>query len=122
MDVNTVILLILTGLLAGVLGGLMGVGGGIVVIPALVYIFGTSQQTAQGTSLAFMLAPVGIFAFINYYKAGFVNVKFAVIIALAFMVGSYFSSKWAVTMNADTMKKVFGVFIILVGIKMLLGK
>ncbi|MBP7077389.1 MAG: sulfite exporter TauE/SafE family protein, partial [Bacteroidales bacterium] len=77
---------------------------------------------AQGTSLAFMLAPVGIFAFINYYKAGYVNVKYAIIIAVAFMVGSYFSSKWAVQMNTDTLKKVFGALIILVGIKMLLGK
>lgn len=122
MDFNTVILLVLAGLVAGVLGGFMGVGGGIVVIPILVYVLGTSQHTAQGTSLAFMLAPVGIFAFINYYKAGYVNVKYAIIIAVAFMVGSYFSSKWAVQMNTDTLKKVFGALIILVGIKMLLGK
>jgi uncharacterized membrane protein YfcA len=110
------------GIITGVMAGMLGIGGGIVVIPALVMIMGFSQQTAQGTSLAMMIPPVGILAVINYYKAGHVDIKVALILAVVFVVGSYFGSKIAVKLPQDIMKKVFGVFLLLVAAKMLFWK
>lgn len=122
MKMNEIILLIITGLIAGMLGGLFGVGGGIVVIPALIFIFGMTQHQAQGTSTAFMLLPVGLLAFINYYKAGHINVKYATILAITFFIGSYFGSKLAINISETSLKKIFSIFIILAGIKMFFGK
>lgn len=119
---NEIILLIIVGIVAGVLAGLFGIGGGIVVIPALIYIFGMSQHQAQGTSIAFLLLPVGILAFMNYYREGYINIKFAAILAVAFVIGGYFGSKLAITIPEVGLKKIFAVFIILVGFKMLFGK
>jgi hypothetical protein len=122
MNISEIALLIIAGILAGIAGGLFGVGGGIIVIPMLIYVFGLTQHEAQGTSLAFLLAPIGILAFMNYYKAGHVNIKYAAILAATFIIGSYFGSKWAIKIPSDIMKKVFAVFMIIVGIKMLTGK
>jgi len=122
MNISEIALLIVAGVLAGIAGGLFGVGGGIIVIPMLIYVFGLTQHEAQGTSLAFLLAPIGILAFMNYYKAGHVNIKYAAILAATFVIGSYFGSKWAIKIPSDIMKKVFAVFMIIVGIKMLTGK
>ena len=74
MTIQTVILLIIVGLAAGILSGMIGIGGGIIIVPALVYILGFSQKEAQGTSLGLLLLPVGILAVLNYYKAGFIDV------------------------------------------------
>ncbi|MFN8241848.1 MAG: sulfite exporter TauE/SafE family protein [Bacteroidales bacterium] len=122
MSVATIILLVILGLLTGVLAGLLGIGGGIIVIPALIFIMGFTQQSAQGTSLAMMLPPVGIFAVMNYYKAGHVDIKVALILATVFVVGSIFGSKLAIKLPQDILKKVFGVFLLLVALKMLLWK
>jgi uncharacterized membrane protein YfcA len=122
MKMNEIILLIITGLIAGMLGGMFGVGGGIVVIPALIFIFGMTQHQAQGTSTAFMLLPVGLLAFINYYKAGHINIKYALILATTFFIGSYFGSKLAIGISENSLKKIFSIFIILAGIKMFFGK
>jgi uncharacterized protein len=116
------IILILIGLIAGIFGGMFGIGGGIIVIPALVFFMGLTQHQAEGTNLAFMLAPVGLLAVINYYKSGYVNVKYSLIIAAAFVIGAYFGSVWAIKLEPTILKKAFGVFIILIGIKMLIGK
>ena len=97
MDATTLLLLIAIGLVAGALGGLLGIGGGIIMIPAMVYVMGMGQHEAIGTSLAVMLPPIGLFAAYNYYKEGYINLKFALIMAAAFMVGSFFSSKLAVS-------------------------
>lgn len=122
MDVNTVLILLAVGLLAGMLSGFVGVGGGIIIVPALVIFLGFTQHGAQGTSLAVLLAPVGIFAVINYYKAGHIDVPSAIVICLAFVVGAYFGSKIAISINQQMVKKVFAVFMIAVALKMLLGK
>jgi uncharacterized protein len=122
MDITQIILLVLTGIVAGIAAGFFGIGGGVVVIPLLIYVFGMSQHEAQGTSLAFLLAPIGILAFINYYKAGHVNINYAIILAITFIIGAYFGSKWAIKLPTDILKKGFAVLIILMGIKMLLGK
>jgi len=122
MSVTTILIICVLGLVTGFMAGMLGIGGGIIVIPALVMIMGFSQQGAQGTSLAMMLPPVGIFAVMNYYKAGHVDLKVAAILACVFIIGSIFGSKLAVKIPQDILKKVFGVFLIVVAIKMLFGK
>ena len=115
---TTILLLIIIGLVAGTLGGMVGLGGGIILIPALILIMKLDQQTAQGTSIAIMLPPIGLFAVYNYYKAGYVNIKYAFVIAMAFMVGGYFGSVLALKLSPDVMRKVFSVILVVIAIKM----
>jgi uncharacterized protein len=122
MSVTMIIILIVIGIVTGVMAGMLGIGGAIIMIPALVFILGISQQTAQGTSLAVMLPPVGILAAYNYYKAGHVNIKFAIILAVFFLVGSYFGSKLALTIPQNVLKKIFGILLLLVAARMLFSK
>jgi uncharacterized membrane protein YfcA len=122
MATSMVLILIVIGIITGVMAGMLGIGGAIIMIPALVYFMGFSQQMAQGTSLAVMLPPIGILAAYNYYKAGHVDIKFAVILAITFLIGSYFGSKWALTIPQPVLKKIFGILLLLVAAKMLLGK
>ena len=118
MDLETFLILILIGLVTGAVGGMLGIGGALILIPALVYFVGFSQHEAIGTSLAVMLPPIGLFAAYNYYKAGQVNIKYALIIAAAFMIGSYFTSRLALKMPENLIRKIFSVFIILIAIRM----
>ena len=122
MSVSTILIILIIGILTGVMAGMLGIGGGLVVIPALVMIMGMSQQSAQGTSLAMMLPPIGILAAYNYYKAGHVDIRIALLLALAFIAGSFFGSKLAIRIPQETLKKIFGVFLLLVAIKMLFWK
>jgi len=119
MNTFTIIMLILIGLASGTLAGLVGVGGGIIIIPALVYILGFTQKEAQGTSLGILLLPVGILAVINYYKQGYIDIKAVIIISLAFVVGGFFGSKLALSISQDTLRKVFGTLLLVLAIKML---
>lgn len=119
---NSIYILLLVGLLAGVLSGLVGIGGGIIIVPVLVYFLHYSQQQAQGTTLFMFLLPIGIFGVYNYYKAGYVEFKTALIIASTFMIGSYFGSKMAITLDQKTVKQIFGVIIVLLGVKMIFWK
>ena len=116
------LILIVIGIITGVMAGMLGIGGAIIMIPALVFFMGISQQAAQGTSLAVMLPPIGIIAAYNYYKAGQVNIKFAIILAVFFLVGSYFGSKLALNLPQPLLKKIFGILLLLVAAKMLLSK
>jgi uncharacterized protein len=118
MNMTTILQLIIIGLVAGTLGGMVGLGGGIILIPALILIMKLDQQTAQGTSIAIMLPPIGLFAVYNYYKAGYVNIKYAFVIAMAFMVGGYFGSILALKLSPDVMRKVFSVILVVIAIKM----
>ena len=122
MSITTLFLLILIGVCAGLLSGFVGVGGGLIIIPLLMLLVGFGQHLAQGTSLAVMLPPIGILAAWNYHKEGFVNWKYAMIISLAFIVGGYFSSKWAVQLDQKTLKKVFGVILLIGGLKLIFSK
>jgi uncharacterized protein len=122
IDLATVVILILIGLAAGIFGGVFGVGGAVVMIPAMVYFLGADQHMAQGTSLAVMLPPIGLFAAYNYYKAGQVNIWYALIIALSFMIGGYFGSKIALNFPENLMKKIFGIFLILVALRLIFSK
>ena len=119
MDIQTLLLLILIGLASGVLGGMVGVGGGIVIVPALVYFLGFSQLEAQGTSLAMILLPVGILGVIQYYKAGYVDVKYVMLLALGFVIGGYLGSRISLSVSQDVIKKVFAILLLVIGIKML---
>jgi uncharacterized membrane protein YfcA len=122
MDSYTLIVLILIGLAAGALGGMFGVGGGLIIVPALILLLSLSPKAAQGTSVAVMLPPIGILAAINYYKAGYLNMKYALIIALAFIIGGYFGSKLAIAMPEGIAKKIFAGFMILTAVKMFFDK
>jgi uncharacterized protein len=119
----TELLIILAiGIVAGVFSGFIGIGGGLVIVPCLVYFFGMTQHAAQGTSLAMMLPPIGILAVLNYHKQGMVDWKIAAILCVTFLAGSFLGSKAAIALPADTVKKIFGGIIIVVGIKMILEK
>lgn len=122
MSVTMLIFLIIIGVVTGFMAGLLGIGGAIIMIPALVFLLGLTQQGAQGTSLAVMLPPVGILAAYNYYKAGNVNITFAIILAVFFIVGSYFGSKLALNLPQSLLKKIFGILLLVIAIRMLLAK
>lgn len=122
MDVFTLLILILIGLIAGVFSGIVGLGGGLLIIPALIFILGLTQKEAQGTSLAVMLPPIGLLAAINYYRAGAVNLKFALVIAAAFLIGGYFGSHFAIRLPDALLRRVFAAALLAVGIRMLLMK
>lgn len=119
MDIQTVVIVILIGVAAGMLSGLVGIGGGLVIVPALVYFLGFSQHTAQGTSLALILLPVGIIAVIFYYKQGHVDIKVVWLLAVGFIIGSALGSKVALSLPQETVKKIFAVLMILIAVKML---
>jgi len=119
---NEVVILLIVGVLAGFLSGLVGVGGGLIIVPALIYFLSFSQQQAQGTSLLLLLLPTGIFAVMNYYKAGYVDWKAALIIASTFLVGGFLGSKAAIALDQNTVKKIFACFMVLMGLKMLIWK
>jgi uncharacterized protein len=113
---------ILLGLAAGMLSGLVGIGGGILIVPALVFLFGFSQQQAQGTTLALLVPPIGILAAWAYYKHGLVDIKVAAIIAAGFIVGSFLGARYATGISNDILGKIFGVFLVVVGLKMIFGR
>jgi uncharacterized membrane protein YfcA len=113
---------LILGLLAGVLSGLVGLGGGFIIVPALVLIFGFSQHQAQGTTLALLVPPIGILAAWTYYRQGFVDVKVAALIAVGFVAGSLIGARYAMTLSNETLEKVFGVALVLIGLKMLVGR
>lgn len=119
MDFNTFFILVLVGLSAGVLSGFIGVGGGIIIVPALIYILNLSPLQAQGTSLALMLPPIGILAFIQYYKAGNVNLYFAGVIAVTFIIGGFFGARFAQKIDENLIKLIFGLIMIIVAFKLI---
>lgn len=113
---------VILGLLAGVLSGLVGLGGGFVIVPALVFIFGFSQHQAQGTTLALLVPPIGLLAAWTYYRQGFVDVRVAALIAVGFVVGSLLGARYAMNLSNETLEKIFGVALVLIGLKMIIGK
>ncbi|MBI5867055.1 MAG: sulfite exporter TauE/SafE family protein [candidate division Zixibacteria bacterium] len=116
------ILLIIVGLAAGILSGILGIGGGLLIVPALVFLCGLSQKQAQGTSLAILLLPIGILAVIEYYRAGNIDLKMAGLVALGFVFGAYGGALIANHVSDDILKRVFAVFLVLIAAKMFFGK
>jgi len=120
MSISTLLILIAIGLFAGILSGMIGIGGGLIIVPSLVYFVGLTQLSAQGTSLALMLPPIGIFAVYNYYKAGAMNWHYALVMIFAFAIGGYLGSKLTIQFISEaTLKKVFGVILFAVSVKMI---
>lgn len=111
-----------TGIAAGILAGMVGVGGGIILVPALVYLFKMDQHTAQGTSLAVLLPPTGLFAFLQYYKAGHVDLRISVVIIIGMLLGGYLGGDWAQQVSGPALRKGFAVFMFLAALKMFFQK
>lgn len=119
MELSTVFILLAIGLVAGIAGGFVGIGGGLIIVPALVYALGLSQHMAQGTSLAMMLPPIGILAVMSYGKAGEVNLVYAMILAATFIIGAWLGSRWSLRMNAAVVRFIFGLFMAYAAIRMI---
>lgn len=122
MTLTILFILLAVGLLAGFLSGMVGIGGGIIIVPVLVYFLGFTQHQAQGTTLFMFLLPIGILGVMNYHKQGYVDYKTALVICSTFVFGSYFGSKLAISLDQKTIKQIFGAVIILLGAKMLFWK
>lgn len=119
MTAELVIIILVIGLFAGILSGLVGVGGGLIIVPALIFFLGFNQHQAQGTSLGLLLLPVGILAVINYYNKDNVDVRVVAIMSIAFIAGGWLGSKLALRLPEDTVKKIFAVFLFYSAFKLL---
>ncbi len=119
MTTELVIIILVIGLCAGILSGLVGVGGGLIIVPALIFFLGFNQHQAQGTSLGLLLLPVGVLAVVNYYNKGNVDVKVVAIMSIAFIAGGWLGSKLALRLPEDTVKKIFAVFLFYSAFKLL---
>jgi len=117
-----IVLYVLLGLLAGTVSGLLGVGGGIIIIPTLIYLFGLTQHQAQGTTLALMVPPIGALAAWTYYRQGYVDLKIAAFICLGFFVGGLLGAKVAVWLRGDLLRRIFGAAMLFVALRMILGR
>jgi len=113
---------LLLGLVAGIFSGLIGIGGAIIIIPALVLFFGLSQHTAQGTTLALMVPPIGLLAAWMYYKEGFVDLKMAGLICLGFVVGGLVGARFATGIPDDILRRIFGVILVVASLRMIFLK
>ncbi|MBL4744859.1 MAG: sulfite exporter TauE/SafE family protein [Flavobacteriaceae bacterium] len=122
MTLTTLLLLIIIGLCAGTLSGLIGIGGGIIMVPLFVLFLGISQHNAQGLSLAVMLPPVTFLAVYNYHKEGEIDWKIAIVVSIMFIIGGYFGSKLALQIDQRILKKIFGGLMLIVALKLLFTK
>jgi hypothetical protein len=122
MTLTQLVILAIIGLMAGIFSGTLGVGGAIIVIPALIFFMGLSQHQAQGTSLAFMIPPVTLMAALNYSKNGYVNWKFAIILAIMFFLGTYFGSMISISIPEKILRKMFGGLLLIVALKIIFWK
>jgi len=118
-SVSQLFILVVVGLLAGALSGFVGVGGGIIIVPAMIYFMNMNQIQAQGVSLALLLLPVGILGVMNYYKAGHIQFNYVLILAVGFIIGTYFGSKFALRLPEYKIKFAFALIMLFVGVQML---
>lgn len=121
MDFSTtqIVILLMVGLMAGALSGFVGVGGGIIIVPAMIYFMNMNQMQAQGISLALLMLPVGVLGVINYYKAGHIQFSYVLFMAVGFIVGNYFGSKYAMRVPEHKIKFFFSVLMLYVAVQML---
>ena len=113
---------LMIGMVIGMISGMIGIGGGVFLIPALIFFYGMSQKTAQGTSIATLLLPIGMFAFWTYYKSGHVDLKLALLIAVGFAVGGWFGGAWAQHLSETALRRGFAVLLVVVAIKLAVGR
>lgn len=121
MSIQQISLFALIGCLAGILAGMFGVGGGIIIVPALIYLGGFSSHNAIGTSIAVLLPPVGIAAFIEYYKRGCVDLKAAIVIAIFLIFASWFGATFTRKLSGNVLRLLFGIFVIIFGFYMVIS-
>ena len=119
VNMVNIILYLLLGLFAGIISGLIGIGGGIIIVPALVYLFGLTQHQAQGTTLALLVPPIGLLAAWTYYKHGYVNLTIAGFVCLGFFVGGLLGAKIAVGLSNVILRRIFGIALLLVSLYMI---
>jgi uncharacterized protein len=110
----TIILFLGIGLIAGMISGLIGIGGGIVIVPCLVFFFGYSQHMAQGTTLAMLIPPIGILAALSYFKSGHVNLPVAGLLCLGFFIGGYVGARFAIGIPEPVLRKIFGLCLLFI--------
>jgi uncharacterized membrane protein YfcA len=122
MGYGNALLYVLTGLAAGLLSGLIGIGGGTIVVPILLFYFGFSQKMAQGTTLALLVPPIGIFAAWTYYKQGFVDFPVAALICLGFLFGGLIGAKFATALSNQALERIFGIALLIISIKMIFAR
>jgi len=121
MSLHHLILFTVLGLVAGVFSGLIGIGGGVIIVPALVFLFGFSEHLAQGTTLALMIPPIGLLAAWTYFQQGYVNIKAAALICLGFVIGGFLGAKFANHLSNLELERVFGVVMLGIALRMILG-
>jgi len=121
IEPSAIVTLLLIGVAAGCLSGFIGIGGGLLIVPALMYFMGMSQMAAQGTSLALMLPPIGALAVMNYWRAEEVDLRAAGIMVVAFVIGGYFGSRLALSLNPMKVRLAFGVIMLYVAVRMVWG-
>jgi len=121
MTTQTILILVTIGVVAGILSGFVGVGGGVVIVPCLVYFLGLTQHQAQGTSLFILVLPVGILAVMNYSKTANINWGYGIIIALTFVIGGYIGSKLSLKLSPSVVKLTFGIIMAIVSFKLILS-
>ena len=123
MNLTLILSLVVIGLLAGILSGFTGVGGGVVMIPLMMLFLGSDQHEAQGLSLAVLAVPVTFVAAYTYHTGGHpINWKYALVIAACFVVGGYVGSKFAIRIDQALLKKIFAVILVVAAIKLFFGK
>jgi uncharacterized membrane protein YfcA len=113
---------LILGVLAGTLSGLVGIGGGVILVPALVFLFGFSQHSAQGTTLALMVPPIGILAAWTYYRQGHVDLKIAGFVCAGFLLGGLLGARFAAGMSNIMLERIFGLLLLFISLKMLFAK
>ena len=121
MTPQTIFMLVSIGLFAGMLSGFVGVGGGIIIVPALVFLLGLTQHQAQGTSLFVLMLPVVSFAVLNYWKSGNVKWEYGLVIAMTFIVGAFFGSKLSLKISPGLVQLLFGILMAYISFRMILS-
>ena len=121
VSMTPIIIYLLVGATAGILSGIVGLGGGIIMVPALIFLFGMNQHQAQGTTLAIMVPPIGLLAAWAYYSRGYVNLKIAAYMAIGFFFGGLIGGKIAVHLPGDVLAKIFGIVLAIIAVKMMIS-
>lgn len=122
LTITIIISLIIIGFFSGMLSGLLGVGGGIIIVPCLVFFLAFNQKMAQGTSLALLTIPVVILGMLQYYKEGYVDFRIVVFLAIGFIVGAFFGGKIAISISEELLRKIFSVVLLIVALKLFFSK